>query len=94
MRRAMADVLPDKVRWRVGKANLSPNFERRLLECDRDLLDDVIMNDPHVIEDFVDVSALRDVYRRYASQPMSTDALDVYAAVTLALWLRQTGLST
>ena len=94
MRRAMADVLPDKVRWRVGKANLSPNFERRLLECDRGLLDDVIMKDPHVIEEFVDVSALRDVYRRYASQPMSTDALDVYAAVTLALWLRQTGLST
>ena len=95
MRRAMANILPDEVRWRVGKANLSPNFTRRLLDYDRALLDDVIMNDPKVIEDYVDVSALRDVYHRYASQPMSEgDGLTVYGAVTLALWLRRTGLAS
>ena len=95
MRRAMANILPDEVRWRVGKANLSPNFTRRLLDYDRGLLDDVIMNDPQVIGDYVDVSALRDVYHRYASQPMSEgDALTVYGVVTLALWLRRTALTS
>jgi len=94
MRRAMDQILPDAVRWRVGKADLSPNFKRRLWDRDRDLLDDVIVNDPQVIEDYVDVSALRDAYRRYASQPMAEDdALTVYSAVTLALWLRRTGLA-
>ena len=94
MRRAMDQILPDAVRWRVGKADLSPNFKRRLWDRDRDLLDDVIVNDPQVIEDYVDGSALRDAYRRYASQPMAEDdALTVYSAVTLALWLRRIGLA-
>jgi asparagine synthase (glutamine-hydrolysing) len=95
MRRAMAGILPDEVRWRVGKANLSSNFKRGMLDRDRSLLDDVILRDPAVIEEYVDVSALREVYRRYASQPMSEDdALTVYSAVTLALWLRRTGLTS
>ena len=94
MRRAMADILPEEVRWRVGKANLSPNFTRRLLEYDRRILDDVIMNDPQVIEDYVDISALREVYRRYTSQPTPDDAITVYSAVMLALWLRRTGLTS
>lgn len=94
MRRAMADTLPHTVRWRVWKANLGPNFRRQLFECDRGLLDDVIVRDPQVLEDYVDVPALRDVYDRCASQPMSRDALAIYVTVTLALWLRRTGLTT
>jgi asparagine synthase (glutamine-hydrolysing) len=93
MRRAMACVLPDDVCWRTGKANLSPNFKRRLLDHDRELLDDVIMHDPQIIEEYVDVSALREAYGRYASEPMSDDALTIYSTVTLALWLRRTGLT-
>jgi asparagine synthase (glutamine-hydrolysing) len=94
MRRAMANVLPDEVRWRVGKANLGPNFERRLLDRDRKLLHDVIMDDPQVIEDYVDVSALRDAYRRCVCRPKSPDdTLTVYGAANLALWLRQTRLA-
>jgi len=54
----------------------------------------VIMNDPQVIEDYVDISALRDVYHRYASQPTADDAITVYSAVMLALWLRRTGLTS
>ncbi len=94
MRRAMARILPDEVRWRNSKANLSPNFNRRLWDQDRALLDDVIVNDPRVLEEYVDISTLRNAYRRYATQPMSgSEALTVYGAVNLALWLRQTGLS-
>ena len=94
MRRAMNQILPETVRWRVGKSDLSPNFARRLWEQDGCLLDDVIVKDPEVIEDYVDVTALRDAYRRCASLPMAqSDALTVYSAATLAIWLRQTGLA-
>lgn len=94
MRRAMSQILPDKVCWRVGKADLSPNFARRLWERDRSLLEDVIVRDPQVIADYVDVSALRDAYRRYASRLIAQgDALTVYSAANLAFWLRQTGLA-
>jgi len=93
MRRAMANILPDEVQWRIGKANLSPNFQGRLLDCDRALLDDVILHDPFVIEQYVDVPALRRVYQRYISRPTGEDALVVYGAVTLALWLRKGNLA-
>lgn len=93
MRRAMAHTLPDEVRWRIGKANLSPNFQRRLLDFDRALLDEVILHDPQVIEQYVDVPALREVYQRCISQPTGEDAVAVYGAVSLALWLRKVNLA-
>jgi asparagine synthase (glutamine-hydrolysing) len=93
MRRAMADILPEAVRWRAGKATLAPNFCRRLLEADRPLLDDVILKDPRAIEEYVDIAALRAAYDRYRSQPLAEDgALCVYGAVTMGVWLQQTGL--
>jgi len=94
MRRAMDQMLPAEVCWRVGKADLSPNFKRRLWDRDRAILEDVIVRDPQVIAGFVDIAALRDVYRRYMSHPMTEgDALTIHNVVTLALWLRRTGLA-
>jgi hypothetical protein len=46
-----------------------------------------------VLDGYVDVTPLRAAYHRYASQRTPKDALTVWGAVTLALWLRQTGLS-
>lgn len=81
MRRAMSGVLPEEVRWRSSKANLAPNFRRRLLEQDRDLLRGVIVEHPDIIEDYVDVAALRRAYQ-------DGDAIRVYRPVVLALWLQ------
>jgi asparagine synthase (glutamine-hydrolysing) len=94
MRRAMNPMLPAEVCWRVGKADLSPNFKHRLWDHDRGILEDVIVKDPQVLAEYVDIAALREAYRRYASQPMAeSDALTIHSAVTLALWLRRTGLA-
>ena len=88
MRRAMSGILPEEVRWRSSKANLAPNFRRRLLDQDQDLLREVIVEHPDVIEDYVDIAALRRAYQRFAAQPTSDgDAMSVYRAVVLALWL-------
>ena len=87
MRRAMADILPNEVRWRIGKANLSPNFQLRLIEGHRKLLEEIIVKDPSLIEEYVDVPALQRVYSRYASQQAAKDALVIYGAMSLALWL-------
>jgi asparagine synthase (glutamine-hydrolysing) len=88
LRRAMAKILPDEVRWRFGKANLGPNFRLGLLNGHRELLDDIILRDANLIEDYVDIPALRRIYSRYVTQPTGDDALLVYGAMTLALWLR------
>jgi asparagine synthase (glutamine-hydrolysing) len=93
MRRAMTDVLPAKVQWRIGKANLSPNFDRRLLDLDRALLEDVILCNPQVIEPYVDVPTLRAMYQRCVSGSTGKEVVAVYGAVILALWLRKVMLA-
>lgn len=93
MRRALADVLPDEITWRGGKVNLSPNFVRGLLAFERGTLDQVILNDSKAIDAYVDITALRRTYEQYVSGRKNADALTVWKAVTLALWLRHTGLT-
>ncbi|MGH9900717.1 MAG: lasso peptide isopeptide bond-forming cyclase [Pyrinomonadaceae bacterium] len=91
MRRALDGILPREVQWRMTKADLSPNFNLRLLDYDRGILEAVILQEPQIIERFVDVASLRAAYKRYAAHPArsSQDAITVYNAVMLALWLRQ-----
>ena len=90
MRRAMDGLLPEEVRWRSGKASLAPNFGRRLIGNDRNLLAEVILEQPGDIEEYVDIRALRRAYDRYIAQPTSeADDLSVYGAVVLGLWLQQ-----
>ena len=90
MRRAMSGSLPPEVQWRVHKANLGPNFKRRLLEYERETLEQVV-NETNIINSYVDVKALRAAYHRYLSQPSQSkqDVLTVFATVTLALWLNR-----
>jgi len=92
LRRAMTDVLPLKVQWRASKSDLSLNFIRGLLTFERELLDEVVLNDSGDIGEYVDLTRLRKAYHRYVSQGTHTDALSVWQALTLAMWLRHAGL--
>jgi asparagine synthase (glutamine-hydrolysing) len=90
LRRAMGGVLPEEVRWRHWKADLTPSFRRGLLEQDRAVLADVIVKNPDALEDYVDIPALRSVHDRYTSGAMSdADALTLHRTVVLGLWLRR-----
>jgi asparagine synthase (glutamine-hydrolysing) len=90
MRRAMQGILPEEVRWRSSKASLAPNFGRQLLDKDRNLLDEIIVEQPGAIEEYVDTRALRRVYDRFVAQPASqADALTVYGAAILGHWLQR-----
>jgi asparagine synthase (glutamine-hydrolysing) len=90
MRCAMGGLLPEEVRWRSTKANLGPNFMRRLFDNDRNSLAEVVLEQSGVLGDYVDMSALRRAYDRCGTQPMSeADALTVFGAVVLGLWLQR-----
>ena len=94
MRRALADSLPEKIRWRKGKTNLGANFIRGLLLFERDLLEKVILNDtPRGIEEYVDPAALRRAYQRYVLLGAREDTLNVWTGITLTLWLGQAGMT-
>jgi asparagine synthase (glutamine-hydrolysing) len=87
MRRGLTNSLPEKIRWRGTKGDLSHSFDRNLLALNRGLLEEVIFGDLQVIDKYVDMTALREAYRKYASQGVLEESYRVYAAVTLALWL-------
>jgi asparagine synthase (glutamine-hydrolysing) len=95
LRRSMSGILPEKVQWRKGKANLNPNFQRKLLDFGKPILEEVILKKPEIIERYVDIPTLQATYCRYTSQPVQNeqDALTIYGAVTLALWLNESGMA-
>lgn len=94
MRRAMADILPTKVQWRGGKSDISPVHTNGLLTIERRLEEAVILSDPKIIQEYVDIAAVDAAYRRGVSRSTQEDVLTVWKAVTLILWLRQTCLNT
>jgi hypothetical protein len=90
----MAEILPDQVRCRTDKTNFQDNFVHTLLAFEREKLDELLFADSQPIAPYVDRGAIRDAYRRLASQKEveEDDVLVVWKAVNLALWLRQAGL--
>ncbi len=87
LRSAMSGILPQKIQWRGGKANLSPNFNRSLLAHDGELLKKVAFEDMGAIEDYVDISHLQETYLRFASERSTEDSTTLWKTVTLSLWL-------
>jgi asparagine synthase (glutamine-hydrolysing) len=92
LRRAMADLIPDEICRRGDKGNANRNFVRALLTHDRARLEEVILRHPDAIAPYVDVPALQQVYHRFVTESRVRDAYNVWAAASLALWLRNTGV--
>jgi hypothetical protein len=64
-----------------------------MLKFARQQLDQVVLQDGQVIGEYVDLPNLHQAYHRYVSRGSLADELTVWRAVTLAVWLKQTGLS-
>jgi asparagine synthase (glutamine-hydrolysing) len=88
----MAEFLPAEIQWRVPKTDFLASFSYGFLVRDRERLDAVVRSDLDLIQDYVDVLALRRLYE-HVSRPNSRktlpDMLAIWRAVSLALWLRR-----
>ena len=95
-RRAMEGVLPAEIQWRPKKGNLSPNFHRRLLDFERQRLEEVIFGGGRQLQPYVDSSAMIAAYREYQKNHVKSqgESMQIFAAVNLALWLRSSGFSS
>jgi asparagine synthase (glutamine-hydrolysing) len=89
LRHAMAGTLPEDVRWRGGKADLSPQFNRGFLTYERERIERVVHGDSAVIAPYVDIALLRDLYREYATGAEPRNAELIWHPVMLALWLKR-----
>ncbi len=89
MRRGLEGILPEKVQWRGGKADLSANFDDGLLNRDRQILDEVMSNQIKYLEKYIDSDFLQAAYQRLIStgnEVRDEDITPIWQAVTLALW--------
>ncbi|MCG6136156.1 MAG: lasso peptide isopeptide bond-forming cyclase [Nostoc sp. LLA-1] len=90
MRRALAGILPEKIQWRGGKADMTPNFNDGLLNRNREILSEVMTHKLGNMEKYVDIDFLQAAYQRLLStenQVQKGDTMAVWQAVILALWL-------
>lgn len=95
MRRGLAGILPEKVQWRGGKADLTPNFNDGFLNRDRQLLDEVMSHKIESMAKYIDLDFLQAAYQRIlspGSQIADSDCIAVWQAVILALSLEFKGL--
>ena len=91
MRRGMSHVLPPEIQWRRDKTDFVPSFTHAFVERDRARLEDVMAHSLHLVENYVDRTALNEIYQRFVSPgPKATpdDGFTVWKVVSLALWLR------
>ncbi len=86
LRRAMMNILPVSVQWRPSKANLSPNFVRRMLDRDRALLEHAFFHNREVVSRYVDTIVLRKRYQACLSNIDNCGDTPVQFYCTLALW--------
>lgn len=91
LRHAMEGTLPEPVRWRGGKADLSAQFVEGFLGFERNRIEGVVFDHPEHIAAYVDVARLRDIYRAYAVEGSWKDAELLWRPVMLAIWLRHAG---
>lgn len=89
LRAAMVGILPDQVRWRVGKADLSPNFNQRLFEADRSAIEAALWQNASAIDGYLDLPALRRAYTRFieAGGNAPAEAMSLFIATVLSRWL-------
>ena len=88
LRHGMKDILPPEIQWRASKAKLGSNFQRNLLNFQRQTMENVIC-ERKKIAPYVNMSQLNAAYNRYAieNQPQPGDDLDLFNSTVLALWL-------
>lgn len=87
MRRALKNILPDEIRWRNSKGDLSPNFRRGFLQDDWKLAEETMRSLPSILGDYINIPAIQAVTMRYHKIPNGDDELVIWKVVMLALWM-------
>jgi asparagine synthase (glutamine-hydrolysing) len=87
VRRAFSNLLPSRVCWRTGKADLSHNLRFGLLKFEEELLDNVLLRNTTELSAYCDTSILGNIYKDYKKQRDTEYFQAIWVAVNLAVWL-------
>lgn len=94
LRRAMYGTLPELVRNRVDKGNLSIHSTTRLRDREWSLVAAIIPDGLDLVAPFVNLETVRAASERYATHPTqhSSVVIDLLTVVSLGHWLRRPGV--
>ncbi len=95
MRRGMNGILPPEVQWRGGKSDLSPNFHHGLRTFERERFDQLISEESDRLAPYIDVALMQKTYQQFMQGEAmpDNDVMSIWKPLSLALWLRYTGLA-
>jgi asparagine synthase (glutamine-hydrolysing) len=89
MRRAMAGILPETIRWRGGKTSMEENFEQGLIQTDKTIVEKALFNNSLTGTEFLNLEFLQHCFQaalsKWEDRPSSTMA--IWQGTTLSLWL-------
>lgn len=88
MRRAMSKIILEEITWRKNKGDLSYNFNKRLIE-EQPFLEDNLFKNSHLLEEYVDIKRLQEVFDTYISGDTPQDSIHIWTALNLSLWLKE-----
>lgn len=93
LRKAMAGILPDKVRLRAGKGNLGANLSRNLLQLEKNRIDKLLSEGERLLSPYVNIDEVRHLYHNCVTESDNSrrlnDAVDLYSVLILWLWLKR-----
>lgn len=87
LRAALSGILPDSLRWRVGKTSLAAQFHRAFRQADAPRVEQLLEDREGRLAQFVDIVRVRERWQAYRSEPKDMDSAAIWAVLTLADWL-------
>ena len=91
MRSALKDVLPEEIYYRGGKADLSRNFSHGLMTYNKAILEETMLSEKSILNNYVNSFTLGESYRRFllSQEPLAeNEILKIWNVITLSLWIR------
>jgi asparagine synthase (glutamine-hydrolysing) len=85
MRRALSNILPDEIRRRKSKGNISFNFKKKFLK-ERKILDANLLNNKS-LDKYVDVEKIQGIYEQ-CRKGETKGTIYLWHTIILSLWLR------
>ncbi len=86
LRRAMTNILPEKVQWRKEKSDLSPIFSRNLLLFEKTLIEKILYEEFQTIDKYVDLDKIRTNYDLINKNKIIT-CPQLWQVISIYCWL-------
>jgi asparagine synthase (glutamine-hydrolysing) len=88
LRRATKGLLPEEVRWRPGWEHLGHTFMQARFIHDKDLMYSLLYSHSPLLEPYVNIKRVKDVYERFLKTQNMADGDIVWTVVSLIAWLK------